>query len=101
MFGFPLSPLDYPLFTPFPSPLSYRYEKHYAVPIGRKKGVKAAEKAAADKTAAEAEAPKKVSKHVQAKVAGRKALAPVDPKLDEQFTTGRLYGGLIVKKTEK
>ena len=68
--------------------MCFRYEKHYNAAIGRKKGAKAQEKA--EKT--EGEAAKKVSKHVQAKLAARKALAPIDPKLDEQFATGRLYG---------
>jgi hypothetical protein len=38
---------------------------------------------------------KKRSKHVLATIAGRKASAPVDAKLEEQFATGRLYGAAI------
>lgn len=81
---------------PFPSVVSLhspnfkltcaRYEKHYSLPIGRKKVAKGAEKAADDVLN------KKHSKHVQAILAGRKSLAPVESKLEEQFATGRLYG---------
>lgn len=67
-----------------------RYEKHYSLPIGRKKVAKGAEKAADDVLN------KKHSKHVQAILAGRKSLAPVESKLEEQFATGRLYGKLML-----
>ena len=35
---------------------------------------------------------KKRSNHLQRKLAGRKAQAKVDPHVEEQFLTGRLYG---------
>ncbi len=62
-----------------------RYEKHYGLPIGRKKGAKV------EKTEEET---KKKSRKVLAKIAARKPFAPVDPKLEDQFVTGRLYGKL-------
>ena len=60
----------------------FRYEAHYGITIGRKKNVE-------DKDAA------KKSGHVKAKINGRKASAPLDPKLEEQFNTGRLYGKFV------
>lgn len=69
-----------------------RYESHYAVPIGRKKNKAVSE-------ADEAIVNKVRSKHATRKVAARKADARVDPHLDEQFATGRLYGETMVAVT--
>ena len=38
----------------------------------------------------------KKSNHVVRKIESRKALAKVDPALDDQFVAGRLYGTLRV-----
>lgn len=77
--------------TPPGRPFS-RYESHYAVPIGRKKHKAVSE-------ADEAIVNKVRSKHATRKVAARKADARVDPHLDEQFATGRLYGETMVAVT--
>ena len=34
----------------------------------------------------------KKSNHVQRKIASRKSTAKIDPRVEEQFLTGRLYG---------
>eukprot|EP00047_Mylnosiga_fluctuans_P001273 m.219597 g.219597 ORF g.219597 m.219597 type:complete len:173 (+) comp10198_c0_seq1:219-737(+) len=64
------------------TPFRQWYEKHYGTHIGKKKSSKA------EKTEEKAT---KQSKAVLKKVAARKPFAPVDPKLEEQFATGRLY----------
>lgn len=67
--------------------LLYRYEAHYATPIGRKKGSqKQAESDEQDPVS------KKRSNHCQRKIDTRKAQGKVSSALEEQFTTGRLYG---------
>lgn len=82
------------------TPFRQWYEQHYGVTLGAKKtkaapaAAKKDEKpadAAAAKPAAEAEAPKKQSGHVKAKLAGRNKTRTIDPAVEEQFTTGRLY----------
>ena len=81
------------------TPFRQWFEAHYAVPLGRsiKKQKKAAEKTASgEQTAAatkEQEDPltKKKSRHLQRKLASRKADSKIDSQLTEQFTTGRLY----------
>lgn len=65
-------------------PFRQWYESHYAVPLGRKKGVKLPEEdeAKLDKTA--------MSKTKLKKVEARTKYAPVEPSLVEQFSSGRL-----------
>ena len=67
------------------TPFRQWYEKHYAIAIGHKKSAKSA------KGPENEELTKKRSRHVAANIAARKADAPVDSKLEEQFATGRLY----------
>ncbi|MDJ8948220.1 hypothetical protein PO867_15150, partial [Clostridium perfringens] len=57
---------------------------HYAVPLGRRKGMKLTE-------AEEAVLNKKRSKKTQKKYDERKKTAKIDTALEEQFITGRLY----------
>jgi len=63
-----------------------RYEAHYALPIGRKKTQTKTE------TTEDDALNKKRSKHCQRKIKARKAQAKIASALEEQFTTGRLYG---------
>lgn len=65
------------------APFKTWYEAHYGTKIGVKKGGK--------KAAAEAEAEKKGSNHVQRKVTLRQKTRTLDPALDEQFASGRLF----------
>ena len=67
-------------FDPLP-----RFENHYGVAIGKKKGRGISE-------ADEAILNKQRSNHLKRKVEARKAGAKIDPKLDEQFSTGHLLG---------
>jgi len=67
-------------------PFRQWYESHYGLPIGRKKTKKEAE-------AEDDVLTKKRSNHLQRKLANRKAQAKVDPHVEDQFLTGRLYGG--------
>lgn len=62
------------------TPFRQWYEAHYGEVLGKKR---ATEAAAATET--------KKSNSVLKKQAARKALAKVDPLVDDQFTTGRLY----------
>ncbi|KAK0053915.1 Ribosomal protein S8 [Biomphalaria pfeifferi] len=66
------------------TPFRQWYEAHYATPLGRKKGVKLSEEE-------EAVLNKKRSKKTQKKYEARKKIAKVEPALDEQFSTGRVY----------
>ncbi|TPX36122.1 hypothetical protein SmJEL517_g01591 [Synchytrium microbalum] len=84
------------------APFRQWYESHYALPVGRR-GKKATEAAAATPAAGttpahghqhEDQLHKKRSAHVLRKVEARKADAKVDPNLDEQFVTGRIYACL-------
>jgi small subunit ribosomal protein S8e len=65
------------------APFRQWYEAHYGLPLGKRRGQKAQDAAAA----AEA-APK--SKSVQRKLAARQPNAKVDPALESQFAAGRL-----------
>ena len=65
------------------TPFRRWYENHYAIPLGRKKLVESQLKKTVNK---------KRSTSVKAKVEARKASAPVDAKLEEQFNFGRLLG---------
>lgn len=82
-----------------------RYESHYSVALGRKKGKKDAEPAKDDplakkKSKKDAEPAeddpltKKKSNHVQRKLEKRRQdnKAKIDPHVEEQFLSGRLYG---------
>ncbi len=63
------------------TPFRQWYQQHYGVEVGLKKGAPKKE-----------EAPTPASKHVLRKHDARvKAHAPLDPLIEEQFTTGRLY----------
>jgi len=65
------------------APFRQWYQQHYGVEVGLKKGVS---------TKKEGEAPAAQSSHVKRKLAERvKDGKPLDPVLDEQFATGRLY----------
>ncbi|XP_020631107.1 40S ribosomal protein S8-like [Orbicella faveolata] len=66
-------------------PFFARFEAHYAVPLGRKKTSKAVESEESDVLN------KKRSNHCQRKMDARKGPSKIDPHLEEQFTTGRLY----------
>ncbi|MDK0604698.1 hypothetical protein P5F03_15285, partial [Clostridium perfringens] len=66
------------------TPFRQWYEAHYAVPLGRRKGMKLTE-------AEEAVLNKKRSKKTQKKYDERKKTAKIDTALEEQFITGRLY----------
>jgi small subunit ribosomal protein S8e len=86
------------------APFRQWYESHYAQPLGRRSRKAAASTEAPASTIPSAtpgahvahvdELNKKRSKHLLRKVEGRKADAKVDPNVDEQFTTGRLYAAL-------
>jgi len=62
------------------SPFRQWYEAHYAQPLGKKKSKDAA---AAEETTC--------SNHLKRKISSRKDSAKVDPLLEHQFATGRLY----------
>ncbi|CAG8473068.1 21812_t:CDS:2, partial [Racocetra persica] len=66
------------------TPFRQWFEAHYAQPLGRRKAKKEGQ-------AESEELSKKRSNHVQRKIDSRKEDAKVDPLLDDQFTTGRLY----------
>jgi small subunit ribosomal protein S8e len=61
----------------------YRYENHYAVAIGKKKGRAVSE-------ADDAILNKHRSKHAQKKIDQRKGAAKVDQHIDEQMSAGRI-----------
>ncbi|KAI9202425.1 ribosomal protein S8e/ribosomal biogenesis NSA2 [Polychytrium aggregatum] len=63
------------------TPFRQWYEAHYATPLGRKSKKGVADSEEVNKTR---------SNHVTRKVEARKALAKVDPALDEQFVAGRI-----------
>merc|ERR1712235_56612 len=69
------------------APFRQWYEAHYALPLGRKKGVKLTE-------ADEALFNKKRSKKTQKKYDDRRKTAKVDPLLEEQFQTGRILAAI-------
>ena len=67
-----------------PDPRSLcRYENHYAVAIGKKKGRAVSE-------AEDAIINKHRSKHAQKKVDQRKAASKVDQNIDDQMSAGRI-----------
>jgi small subunit ribosomal protein S8e len=66
------------------TPFKKWFQNHYAKNIGVKKGKAVSE-------ADEAIVKKTRSNHLQRKIASREAMSKIDPKLDEQFATGRLY----------
>ncbi|KAI9145653.1 ribosomal protein S8e/ribosomal biogenesis NSA2 [Paraphysoderma sedebokerense] len=70
------------------TPFRQWYEAHYGVPLGRKK------KGAAAAEAVDDLANKQRSNHVQRKLEARKPNAKVDPHLEDQFATGRLYASV-------
>jgi small subunit ribosomal protein S8e len=65
------------------TPFKQWYLQHYNVQVGKKD--------AAAATGADAAGPAKQSRNVKAKVAKRNTSRKLDPALDEQFVTGRLY----------
>jgi len=69
------------------TPFRQYYEAHYALPLGRKKGMKLTEQD-------DAVLNKKRSKKTLQKYVERRKTAKVDPKLEEYFTSGRLYAKL-------
>jgi small subunit ribosomal protein S8e len=68
------------------TPFRQWFEAHYGVPLGRKKA--ALKELESDP---ESEINKKRSRHVTAKIKRRAPGSKVDPHLEEQFLTGRLY----------
>ena len=66
----------------------YRYESHYGIPLGRKKSKKDVEPSEDDPLT------KKKSNHLVRKLEERRKdnKAKIDPHVEEQFLTGRLYG---------
>jgi small subunit ribosomal protein S8e len=66
------------------TPFRQWYEAHYAAPLARKKGTKLTE-------ADEALLNKKRSKKTMEKYIQRRKTAQVDPKLEEHFSSSRLY----------
>jgi len=66
------------------TPFRQWYESHYASPLARKKGTKLTE-------ADEAVLNKKRSKKTMEKYIQRRKTAQVDPKLEEHFSSSRLY----------
>jgi small subunit ribosomal protein S8e len=74
------------------TPFRQWYEQHYGVSLGAKKAAKKDEKAADGKDAkAATEEVKKRSASVQAKIAKRVKGRVIDPAIEDQFNTGRLY----------
>jgi small subunit ribosomal protein S8e len=69
------------------TPFRQWYEAHYALPLGRKKGLKMTE-------ADEAVLNKKRSKKTLQKYIERRKTGKVEPKLEEYFVSGRLYARL-------
>jgi len=67
------------------TPFRQWYEAHYALLLGKRKS---AAKAQTVETATEDTTH---SNHVQRKIAERKENAKIDPLLEDQFVTGRLY----------
>jgi len=65
------------------TPFRQWYEAHYALPLGRKKGLKMTE-------ADEAQLNKKRSKKTMEKYLERRKTAKVDPKLEDMFGSGRV-----------
>jgi len=69
------------------TPFRQWYEAHYALPLGRKKGIKITE-------ADEAVLNKKRSKKTLQKYIERRKTGKVDPKLEEYFSSGRVFARL-------
>ncbi|KAJ3395393.1 hypothetical protein HDU92_005917 [Lobulomyces angularis] len=67
------------------APFRQWYESHYALPLGKKSKKAVSEKGLTDPL------DRKRSKHVERKVAERKATSQVEPHLEDQFSTGRIY----------
>ena len=67
--------------------ICYRYEAHYGLPLGKKRG--AAAKAEAAETALVTK-----SKSVERKLAARAPTAKVESALETQFAAGRLYAAI-------
>merc|ERR1712115_425179 len=72
------------------TPFRQWYEAHYALPLGRKKGVKLS---AEDEAAIHKQRSKKVMKKYEA----RKKLAKVETPLEEQFSAGRVLAKIASK----
>jgi small subunit ribosomal protein S8e len=66
------------------TPFRQWYESHYALPLGRKKGLKMTE-------ADEAQLAKKRSKKCLEKYIERRKTAKVEPKLEDMFGSGRVF----------
>ena len=64
------------------TPFKHWYEQHYGAKIGVKKGAKKTEEATEEK---------KQSRHALRRVTERQATRTLDPALDEQFASGRVY----------
>ncbi|XP_065843659.1 small ribosomal subunit protein eS8-like [Oscarella lobularis] len=73
------------------TPFRQWFETHYCVTLGRKKPKQQKDKEAQEQSPQEPDLNKKRSRHAKAKIAARKPGSKVDPHLEEQFVTGRLY----------
>ncbi|OWM81341.1 hypothetical protein CDL15_Pgr007379 [Punica granatum] len=72
------------------APFKQWYLQHYGVDIGRKKKAQAAAKKEGEEGEAQTEEVKK-SNHVQRKLAKRQEKRQLDPHIEEQFGSGRLF----------
>ena len=68
--------------------LIHRYESHYGLPLGRRKGKKDAEPSEDDPLTKKKSA--KLLKKLEERRKDNKA--KIDPRVEEQFLTGRLLG---------
>ena len=75
------------------TPFRQWYEAHYATSLTKAKGKKSGAK---EETHAEGETEVKKSKNVLAKLAARKPFATLDPLLEEQLASGRVYGAFYL-----
>jgi len=75
------------------TPFRQWYEAHYAQPVTKKGKHHQAQTATGDApvTPTTATEPKKLSNHAQRRLDGRKPDAKIDPLLESQFVSGRLY----------
>ncbi|KAJ7298140.1 hypothetical protein O6H91_Y015200 [Diphasiastrum complanatum] len=74
------------------APFRQWYNQHYGTDIGKKKKTARSKKETEDGEAAEEE--KKLSSHVKKKLAKRQEGHKLDPHLEEQFASGRLFASI-------
>lgn len=76
------------------TPFRVAYEKHYGKPVTTKRR-------AAGQGAAEVEADTKKSGHVEKKLAARQKDSSLDPLVEQQFGSGRLYACISESSSEE